>query len=150
MTNAFNHIRDLTNYLDELAGTITIENGYLTDMGLAHYNGRRSLTAENAPCVTLIEGPDEVPEQGPNSARIKQRYGFSAFVPCDTDNPNAAGHDAFEDILKAVFGQGRYLGGRVKEIAYVGHSMAPRQEGDNVIQVVVEVDVVISLSFTRN
>ena len=145
-----NRLRDLTSYLDGLMATVTVANGYLTNMGLAHYNGRRSLTTEDAPCVTLIVGPDEIQEQSLTKARTKQRYGFSAFVPCDADSPNDAGQDAREDLLAVLFAGGDDLDGRVKRIEYVGHSMAPRADGDTVIQVVVEVDVTFSQSLTRN
>ena len=142
----------LSQYIDQLLAGITIAGGYQTDIGLRHFRGRRNLDGSSAPCVSLIEGPDEPQDQGAGREQvvIRQHYAISAHVPCDPDNPNDAANDAVEDIRHALFRQGVTLGGAIKKLDYNGREIGTRADGEATVQVVVHVSALMAQDLVRS
>lgn len=140
MSVASNLALALSNRLDN----ITTANGYSTNIGSRVLRGRRRLDPSQLPCVVLIERDDTTISQtrsGP--IKLKQAYAIEGHATCDPDNPNDVGHLIIADIKKAIF-TGKFNVEGVKEVLvvnYVGRTIAPREEGLNVVSATVEVSI---------
>lgn len=128
--------------------TCTVSQGAETNLGLVQYRGRRMVDPDMVPCVTLVEGDDEITEGdgvGTAGVQVNQSFVMLAFVPCDPDHPNDAAHAALRDMMRAVFrteGRGdRTLGRQVQRVSYRGRDVGPRSDGDASVCVVLEVAV---------
>lgn len=122
---------------------ITITNGYNTDIGLRTLRGRRRLDPSSLPCAVIIERDDTVDQQSLNKAKITTRFIIEGHTKCDPDNPNDQGHKVIEDIKRAIFFDSRVVYGTNQAIAlqYKGRSIAPREDGIDVVSAAVEVSV---------
>lgn len=114
-------------------------NGYETDAGLRLYRGRRSVSNEQLPCVTLIEDSNEPKDRPGRSLQyeVMQRYTLLIYLPLtrpeDQDNPNAVLHKGLRDLKRCIFKPGDRedinLEGACRDVEYLGHDMAPREDG---------------------
>ena len=121
--------------LSALLGTITVANGYNTDIGLRVYRGRLAIDESRIPCVILAELDDankDAVSQGTLIA-VGQRYTIEAHVTCDPNNPNDAAHDVIADIKKALFQKmirtGSAFSPEIKHLNYIGKTIGPRPDG---------------------
>ena len=128
--------------------TVRTANGAETDLGARVYRGRRAVDDTLVPCVTIIEGADEVQETDGRrtlGARVAQDFEILAYVPCDLSHPNDAAHAAIRDVKRALFrtnGQpDRTLGGKVVRLTYRGRDIGPR--GDGAALVVAQITVAV-------
>jgi hypothetical protein len=142
---------DVANEIATRLSGISIANGYETDIGLRVQRGRRSVPADDEPpLVQLVEGSDDVlDESGRNSKsliKVEQPYVLDAFDRCDPDNPNVQAHKMIRDMKRAIFADGRTLGGRVFEVKYLGKDIGPRPDGAALVQA----RVAISVSFAED
>lgn len=121
---------------------ISVEDGYATDIGTRVYRGRRRLDKEHIPCIVILEGDDAVRSQSGTDVKLTQRYGLEGHAPCDPDQPNDMAHLIIADLKRAVFADDRTLGSRrVKELAYVGRSIAPREDGLALVAAAIEIEI---------
>lgn len=126
--------------------TRTVAQGAETNLGAKVYRGRRHVDDTMIPCCVVIEG-DDVPARVSVGTRysLDQRYVLFAYVPCDPDNPNDAAHAAIRDMKRAVFVSGGQpdvkLGGKVKEVEYLGRDIGPRADGASFVLAAVEIGV---------
>lgn len=126
--------------------TRTVAQGAETDLGAKAYRGRRHIDDTMIPCVVVIEG-DDVPARGnvKTNYKLDQRYVLFAYVPCDPDNPNDAAHAAIRDMKRALFNtngaRDTTLGGKVKDIVYLGRDIGPRADGASFVLAALEVGV---------
>lgn len=125
---------------DRLAG-ISIENGYLTDMGLRVYRGKQRLDESNIPCSVLVEGDDETQEQDDADVRLYQGYLIEGHAECDPDNPNDTAHLIISDLKRAIFSGDLRIGGLVSGIRYKGRVIDPREDGLKLVSAAIEIDV---------
>lgn len=141
------HANDIALILSSRLQAITVANGYQTDIGLKVMRGRKRLDASHLPCAVLVEKDDKVNSMsnGPRArkAKITQPFVLEGHATCDPDNPNDTGHKIIADIKRAMFSttmpQGR--DGLVYTLDYVGRSIAPREDGIDVVSAAVEVSV---------
>lgn len=122
---------------------ISIASGYQSDIGLKTLRGRRRLDPSQIPCAVIIERDDQVEQQSLGKAKITTRFIIEGHAKCDPDNPNDTGHTLIADIKRAVFTNPRLIYGSNKAIAlsYKGRSIAPREDGIDVVSAAVEVAV---------
>lgn len=136
--------------LDRLR-TITVLNGYNTNIGAKVFAGRRRLDQSHLPCAVLIERDDDVLDQSrAHDVKLSQKYVVEGHANCDPDNPNDAGHLLVADLKRALF-TGKFLVEGIPaaiQIKYRGRSVAPREDGLNVVSASVEfaIEYVESLS----
>lgn len=121
--------------LSNLLATITVLNGYHTDVGLRVYRGRLAIDESRIPCVILAE-LDDVKDSAISQGTIvsvSQRYTIEAHVTCDPNNPNDAAHDVIADIKKALFKKmirtGSAFSPEIKRLNYIGKTIGPRPDG---------------------
>jgi hypothetical protein len=136
--------------IDAILKTITVANGYQTDIGNTVFRGKLKIAEDDVPCVVLDEGGDKIKADAsnanmPGNIKLKpvlllQRYHVSGHTTCDTDNPNDAAHLMLEDIKRAIFGGDRTLGGAVRNIYYVGRDIGRREDGLALVAAVVAFD----------
>lgn len=124
----------------------TVAQGAETDLGAKVYRGRRRVDDDMIPCVALIESVDRPsPVNVRTQAKIDQRYEVYAYLPCDPDNPNDAAHAALRDLKRAIFRTGGVpdakLGGKVREVVYLGRDIGPRADGAKFVVAAIEVGV---------
>lgn len=124
-------------YLVERIALCTIAQGAETDLGRVVYRGRRKVDDEMMPCASLVEGSGNSKDQAGRSAQVQITLAFAihAYVLCDADNPNVAGHAAIRDLKRAVFG------GDIKTsrlISYHGADIAPRVDGSAFVLAAIE------------
>lgn len=126
--------------------TRTVAQGAETNLGATVYRGRRYVDDSMIPCCVVIEG-DDAPARVSVGTRynLDQRYVLFAYVPCDPNHPNDAAHAAIRDMKRAVFstdGQPDVkLGGKVKEVEYLGRDIGPRADGASFVLAAIEVGV---------
>ena len=132
--------------LAQRLSNISTANGYATDIGLRTFRGRRRLDAQQLPCAVVIERPDEPVSQNGSKVKTLRKYVLEGHAKCDPDNPNDVGHDLLSDIKRAVFAgaigiDARLSAGNVKSysLTYSGSSIAPRDDGLDVVSASVEV-----------
>lgn len=134
---------------DELVirlGARTVALGAETDLGVKVYRGRRYVDDTMIPCCVLLEGQDEPERKNVRATyEIVRPYAALAYLPCDPDHPNVAGHAGIRDMKRAIFqGAGRdanTLDGKVAEVVYVGSAIGPRADGAAFVVATVEFSV---------
>lgn len=132
----------------ELVARLGAINGapFETTMGALVFQGRQSIDRDRTPCVTIIEG-DDVPERRAltTTHQITQGYVLMAHLRCEDDNPNVAAHAGLRDLKRAIFTTNgkpdTTLGGRAVDVAYIGRQMSPRDAGQKLVVVLLEVAV---------
>lgn len=121
--------------------TCTVAQGAETNLGAGVHRGRRHIDTEAIPCSVLVEGASEPVERrrGRNGDQyvVAAPYAVHAYVPCDPDNPNIAGHAAMRDVLRALF-RDPSLGGLLTDLEFVGTDILPHVEGQAFVLAVVE------------
>lgn len=121
--------------------TVTVAQGAETDLGATVHRGRRSIEPDQMPCCVLVEGGSEPLERRPGRASaqyvMQAEYAAHAYVPCDPDDPNVAGHAAIRDLLRALF-RDTTLGGRLKDLTFVATDILPHVHGQGFVLVIVE------------
>lgn len=138
--------------------TITIANGYRTDIGKNVKRGKLKQTIDSIPCCFLIEGDEKLKDSSqtanmparakPALALLGQRYIMEAHLACDADNPNDAAHDAAIDIKTAMFSGDRTFGDIVINLNYAGKTIGRREDGVAVVPVYVQIDAWYSENLT--
>lgn len=136
---------------------ITIANGFNTDAGTHVTWGKITNTADQLPCIFLIDGDatnrddDEVPNiKGRNrtvNIKVRKRIIVEAHVPCDKDEPNAAGHDALNDMKAALMVGDRSFDGIALTTKWVSDTFGRREDGTAVIPVLSQFDVTYTVDF---
>lgn len=126
--------------------TISVANGFNTDIGLKSFRGRKRLDKANMPCVVLIERDDQPNGQTLQrtpQVKVKQKYVLEGHAPCDADNPNDMGHKIIADLKKAIWSTPFVYGTdqRAIVVTYEGKSIAPREDGIDVVAAAVEISV---------
>lgn len=150
MTTVYNKAEDIAVDLSTRLQSITIANGYETDIGLRSYRGRTHIDEDAVPCSVLIEGEDKTGKStGLTNVQVFQDYVLGGYVKCDPSNPNDAAHKVLRDIKKAVFKDGAKLGGRVRNIEYKGRNIGPRADGRPVVFAIVYVTVEFAEDLTN-
>lgn len=129
--------------------TISIANGYNTDIGLNVLRGRRRIDTSDLPCLTIIEGEDSPQAQTLRSVNISQRYYLEAQDECDPDHPNDKAHLLLKDLKRAVFGPDSDLTKTVKNVKYAGRAIAPREDGTTVVIASIQIEVLFVEDLTN-
>jgi hypothetical protein len=125
--------------------TCTVALGAETDLGVKVHRGRRRVDDDMIPCSVVIEGDDKPEDNVATKHKLDQRYVLFGYVKCSADNPNDAAHAAIRDMKRALFNTNgkpdTKLGGKVKELAYLGRDIGPRADGAAFVLVAIEVGV---------
>lgn len=146
MTTLLQRAEDIGTELSTRLAACTKALGAETDLGLKVYRGRRHVDDTMLPCAVVIEG-DDAPARGNVKTQVKldQRYVLFAYVPCDPDNPNDAAHAAIRDMKRALFKTNgvpdNRLGGKVRDLEYLGRDIGPRSDGSAFVLAAIEVGV---------
>jgi hypothetical protein len=132
---------DIAMALHARLSEITTANGFETNAGSRVLRGRRRLDQSKLPCCVIIELPDSVKDQQTRRVSITAPYVLEAHAQCDPDNPNDVGHKLVADIKRAVFSAPLKYGDDKPLLAlkYVRRTIAPRDDGTDVVAVAVEV-----------
>ena len=112
--------------------------GAETDLGTRVYRGRRKIEVEQMPCAVLVEGGDVDIKANGRSGVVRGllQFALHAYVPCDPDNPNTAGHAALRDLTRAVFADPDTA--FVRTLTYRGRDILPRADGTAFVLSVIE------------
>lgn len=141
--STFHQATQVATELAARLATITVANGFNSDIGLRVLRGRRRIDDAQVPCSVLAEGPD-TPTSGPGrlpTVEVKQSYILIAYHECDPDHPNDKGHELLKDLKRSIFADGVTLGGQVKRVHYRGRDIGPRGDGVNIVCATIEIDV---------
>lgn len=137
---------DIAEAIATRLATITVVNDYATDIGGKILRGRRRLDKTHLPCAVIIERDDEVKNEQviagrTHQAKVAYKLILEGHAACDADNPNVVGHQIVADIKKAIFSTPITYGTKdaVLGIHYAGRSIAPREDGTDVVAAAVEV-----------
>jgi hypothetical protein len=133
--------KDIAAQITSRIQGITIANGFLTDIGLCVYRGRRRLDETNLPCAVISEGADQVVEHLRASARVIQKYSIEGHTECDADHPNDKAHDIISDLKRALFTGDITFGGPVKKVEYNGRNIVPREDGFKAVAASIDIDI---------
>jgi hypothetical protein len=137
--------------------SITVANGFNTDAGLHVTWGKISNTADQLPCLFLVDGDatnredDEVPNIKGRSrtlnVKVRKRVIVEAHVPCDKDEPDAAGHDVIHDIKQAMMLGDRTFDGIALSTKWISDTFGRREDGTAVIPVLSQFDITYVVDF---
>ena len=134
---------DIAVAISDRVATINVANGYETDIGLRVFRGRKRLDKTHLPCIVIIERDDTVSDSRPTQAKVSQPFVIEGHMVCDPDNPNDTAHKIIADIKQAIFatnityGEGKPL----LPVKYAGKSIAPRDDGIEIVSAAVEITV---------
>lgn len=133
----------IASAISSRVASITVANGYATDIGLRVFRGRASLNVQDLPCVVMVEAEDSVEEMKGTQARVVQRYVLEGHDQCDPAQPNDKAHLIMTDLKKAIFGGDITFGGVVKPsgLTYVGRSIGTREDGTDICAASITIDV---------
>lgn len=145
MTTAY----EVSTAISDRVSTITIANGYNTDIGAKVLRGRRRIDNSDLPCVSIIEGEDNAQSQTLRSANITQTYYLEAQDECDPDHPNDKAHLLLKDLKRAVFGPDSTLMKTVKNVKYGGRAIAPREDGTTIVVASIQIEVMFVEDLTN-
>ena len=147
MSASLHTAEDIGAELSTRLAACTVALAAETNLGARVYRGRRRIDDSMIRGTVVIEG-DDVPARGGNvktDYKLDQRYVLFAYVPCDPDNPNDAAHAALRDMKRAVFSTSGQpdtrLGGKVRDIVYLGRDIGPRADGASFVLAALEVGV---------
>jgi hypothetical protein len=120
--------------------------GYETDVGSIVFRGKASpVDKTQMPCCVIFEGADEIKgAQGELSPKVltEQYYMLVAYLPCDPDNPNDAGHAAIRDLKKAIFNDASFaIKKKYRNVKYLGRYIGPRADGESIVHASIEISV---------
>lgn len=134
---------DIAKAIATRLATIRTAAGYASEMGARVLRGRKRLDASHLPCAVIVEMGVEILDQRTGAVKVAHKMALEGHSACDANNPNDTGHDLIADIKKAVFSEKLTYGDDLKAIAvkYVGHSIAPREDGLEVVSALVEITV---------
>lgn len=124
--------------------TLTVAQGAETDIGTDVHMGRTKIDDSMIPCTVVIEADDQ-PARGRVGTQyeVTQRYVLFAYLTCDPMNPNEAAHAAIRDMKRAVFlTNGKddvTMGGKVREVRYLGRDIGPRADGAAFVVAAMEI-----------
>lgn len=149
MAVALNTAESVANEIKARITAIRTANGSETEIGRDVMMGRRKIPGDDRPpCAIVLEGADD-PLDHPGripSALIQQSYFIDGFDVCDPDNPNTKAHAMIRDIKRAIFAGDSTLGGKVREVKYLGRDIGPRPDGVALVQV----RVIIGVEYVEN
>ena len=133
---------EVSDAIEARIATITVANGYETDIGLKLLVGKRRLPAEDeAPCANIIDfaqTPKDLAKGNMTDAFVEQRFVVVGTAACtDKDHPNRTGHALMRDIKRAIWKDGTTLGDKVKAVRFTGSDMGARPEGGDFMQAAV-------------
>lgn len=142
---------DVAEEIATRLSTISIANGFETDIGRDVQRGRRKVPSDDEPpCCQLVEVNDEVMDAAGRTqvslVKVSQPFVIDAFDACDSNNPNVQAHKMIRDIKRVLFKGGRTLGGKASEVVYMGKDIGPRPDGASLVQA----RVVIKVSFVED
>ena len=125
--------------------TITTGNGFTTNIGTTVYRGRVSVGDQDVPCVSIIEGDDDVrenPSRMNAMAHITQQYALVGYAACDPMHPNDTAHSIIKDIKRAIFkDKDSTFARKVTAVRYKGRNIGPRADSVPIVQAVVYIEV---------
>lgn len=112
--------------------------GAETDLGARVYRGRRKIETEQMPCAVMVEGGDSDIKTNGRTSTVKGllQFALHAYVPCDPDNPNTAGHAAIRDMKRAVFADPDTAFTRT--LTYHSRDILPRADGTAFVLAVID------------
>ena len=139
----------ISDALFERISTISIANGYNTDIGLKVLRGRRRIDSSDVPCVSIIEGEDSPQGDALRSVNIAQTYYIEAQDECDADHPNDKAHLLLQDMKKALFAVDNTLNRTVKPVRYRGRVIMPREDGTNIVVASIQIEVLFVEDLTN-
>lgn len=130
--------------------TITVANGYLTNIGLRGFAGKLLLDEGQAPCFVIREGDDAVQEQMRAKVRTMQRYAVEGHDACDPDDPNDKAHDILRDVMFCLFNEAadNSFGGHVRKVFYRGRAIGTREDGLAFVSASMEFDLEFVIALT--
>lgn len=151
MSNVYNRAEDIALDLSARLATITVANGYETNIGERSYRGRTHIDEDSAvSCSVLIEGEDKTGKStGLNNIQVFQDYVLGGYAKCDPNNPNDMAHAILRDLKKAIFKDGSRLGDRVRSIEYKGRNIGPRADGRPIVFAIIYVTVEFAEDLTN-
>ncbi|PJC14276.1 MAG: hypothetical protein CO065_14680 [Comamonadaceae bacterium CG_4_9_14_0_8_um_filter_57_21] len=147
----FHQAAEVASELAARLATITVANGFHSDIGLRVLRGRRRIDDGQVPCAVLVEGAD-TPSSAPGAlvtVEITQTYVLVAYHDCNPDHPNDKGHELIKDLKRAIFSDGTTLAKQVKRVHYRGRDIGPRGDGVGIVSATVEIDVVFVEDLTN-
>lgn len=150
MTTLFKSATEVASEIETRIQRISIENGYLTDIGRVVYMGRTAIDDTAVPCSSVVEGDDQVTNSAGRSslAKIAQEYALIGYADCDADRPNDTAHKIIKDLKRAIFTtdgkQNSDFGGRVDRIDYRGRNIGPRADGAGKVMALIEIAVLFT------
>lgn len=133
---------------------IRIANGYETEIGTTVFDGRIAVNDQDVPCVSVIEGTDNVLSTPGRAAlwKVEQTYSLVGYAPCDPASPNVTARAIIRDLKRAIFkSNGKAdatFAGKVLEIHYKGRNVGPRADGVAIVMSIVEIAVVYAESLS--
>lgn len=141
---------DLALELSSRLSTITVANGYLTDIGLSVKRGKRRLSPEDAPFIVLQEGDDRAEGRTRRTAKLAQQYTAEAHMVCaDPEHPNDTAHLMLADLKRAIFSGDFRFDNRVAELNYIGRAIGAREDGTNLCFASITFELVFSEDLTN-
>lgn len=138
----FNRAGDVAAEVKSRMQSISVANGFETDIGSQVFAGRRRIPADDElPAAVITEG-DDFPDDNQNT-RIKnlQTYLLDGFDVCDANNPNDKAHAMIRDMKKAMFGDGITFNTQVRKVTYLGRDIGPRPDGLAFVQARIMIQV---------
>lgn len=136
---------DIALELASRLATITVANGFNTDIGLRVYRGRRDIAVESLPCTVLAELEDVVEDRSGRKGhlvKLSQVYAIEGHDLCDADHPNDKAHLVIKDLKRAVFGAPFTL--QVAAVDYRGRTIGVRNPGLNAVPAAIRISVQFS------
>ena len=139
---------DLSLELSQRFESITLVNGYQTNVGAAVYRGKLRLDPQDLPCTVMLEGDDRVDGRTRKTAKLGQQYTVEAHADCDPNQPNDTAHKILADLNRALFSGDLTFGRRVAEVNYLGRAIGAREDGSNTAFASITFELVFSEDFT--
>lgn len=142
-----NHAEAIGDVIFARLSLNTVAQGAETDIGVSVFRGKRGIQPSEMPCITMIEAQDKPHDQSPKSTNVEitQHYVLQAYLACDPQHPNVAGHAALRDLKRCIFStDGKpdsRLGDAVLQVLYVGRDIAARADGTGFVTVGLEISV---------
>jgi hypothetical protein len=106
--------KQLAQALSDRLATISVANGYLTDIGTTVMRGKLDFDEKELPCIVIVEGDDEVLDERDTDARVNIPFQIEGHDIGDPTNPNDKIHDILADLKRAIFGTDTTFGGLIR------------------------------------
>ncbi len=147
MNTVYTSASDVAAQIIGRVAAIRRDAGFETDIGATVFDGNLAVNDGDVPCVSVIEGADDVSD-APGRVpvwNVGQAFVLAGYTRCSSVAASDTARAIANDLKRAIFTTNgkpdATLGGKVLQVHYRGKNIAPSADGAAIVMATVEIGV---------